>query len=241
MGLRARAGYVNPMSIVGLPLTEILINGAYVIFLVAIIVKDILWLRIIMTVASFCFVGYAFLMESRSMQAWNVLFTAINLFQILRILRERRPVVLSPELKEIYSDCFRNMNRREFLTFWNFGMERDVTDVLLCRQGQVPAELYYVLEGELEVLLDGRSVGRLGRLNLVGEMSVLTRRAASADVRTLGKARIKAWPRTALDDLAALQPGFYEKIRVSMGEDLAQKLARQAAAGAVPATSRRAP
>ncbi len=229
MGLRARAGYVNPMSILGLPLTEILINGAYVIFLVAIIVKDILWLRIIMTIASFCFVGYAFLVESRSMQAWNVLFTAINVFQIVRILRERRPVVLSPELKEIYADCFRNMNRRDFLNFWHFGAERELTDSLLCRQGEAPGELYYLLDGEAEILVDGRSVGRLGRLNLVGEMSILTRRDASADVRTVGRARVRAWSRQALEDLAALRPGFREMIRVSMGQDLAQKLARRAA------------
>ena len=82
-------------------LEDFFINLAYIIFLVALVVRDVLWLRVIMTIASFSFVAYALLVGSASMIAWNVLFTGINIFQIILILRERRPVELSPDLEKV--------------------------------------------------------------------------------------------------------------------------------------------
>ena len=100
---------------------QILINTAYLIFLFALVVRDVLWLRIIMTIASFCWIAYAFKVDSLSMQIWNIVFTVINIYQVMVIIKERRPISLSAQQEEIYQDCFSVMSKRDFLRFWSLG------------------------------------------------------------------------------------------------------------------------
>jgi CRP/FNR family transcriptional regulator, cyclic AMP receptor protein len=53
---------------------------------------------------------------------------------------------------------------------------------VLLRQGQAVEHLFLVIEGELEVLRDGTSVGRLAPGDVVGEIALLRQRGSAAAV-----------------------------------------------------------
>ena len=63
--------------------------------------RDVLQLRIMMTIATLCFIAFAFLIDNTSMKLWNLVFVGINLYQLARIIYERRPISLSSDLEEV--------------------------------------------------------------------------------------------------------------------------------------------
>lgn len=200
----------------------ILVHTAYTIFFIALIVKDVLWLRTIITIAGLCWLTFGHVTNDLGIVIWNIVFTGINIYQIIGIIRERRPVELAPDLLEIYSDCFSNMKKRDFLNFWNFGREIQLENEMVCVQGEVPAELLYLKEGRAAVIRDQTPVTELKRLNFIAEMSFVTKKPASADVITTGI--VMAWSREKLADLEKVNPKLITSLRVALGQDLSQKL-----------------
>jgi hypothetical protein len=79
---------------------------------------------------------------------------------------------------------------------------------LLAEQGQPGDTLFLVLDGMLEVLVDGRRLGELGPGAVVGERAILENSPRTATLRALTAVRVAEAPadnvdRTALAELAA--------------------------------------
>ena len=76
--------------------TDYLVHFSNILLLVAYSVRDMLWLRWFAVAAALTNIPY-FLVQDYVLWPpvlWASVFTAINLYQIARIYRERRPVVL---------------------------------------------------------------------------------------------------------------------------------------------------
>lgn len=204
------------------PSTELLLNAAYLVFLGSLVVRDVLWLRVIMSSASVLAISYAFLIDNPSMLAWNAIFLSINVYHIVRIMIDRRPISLSADLEEIYRSCFANMSQRDFLNFWNFGQELDLEGGKVCTEGEQPSKLFYVTAGEAEVTQAGKPIATRQRLNFIAELSFFTGQPASADVTINGK--VVAWTREKLDDLRKIKPDLIKALRESIGRGVCQKL-----------------
>jgi hypothetical protein len=194
----------------------------YSIFLLALLVRDVLWLRIILTVASLCFVAFAWVIGAVGMQLWNVAFTTINIVHVLIILRERSHLHLTADLRLAYNDCFWHMTRREFVRLWTAGRPLRLDETKVCVQGVAPTELVYLLDGVARVERDGRHVVTLGKFNFIGEMSFLTESAASATVIVSGRAH--GWTREQIAQLQQRSPILVDKLKISIGVDMSQKL-----------------
>ena len=93
---------------------ELLIHAANVLYLFAFMVRDILWLRVLTVVAASCLIPYFCFRPEPLMAAiyWNLAFTALNIFWIVRLLLERRPVKLSAEEQRL---CEREVLGHEVL------------------------------------------------------------------------------------------------------------------------------
>src|SRR5215472_7448146 len=91
---------------------NLLVHFSNVLMLLSYSVRDILWLRWFAVAAALTNIPY-FLLQP---VIWALVFTAINLFQILHIYLERRPVVLSPEERKLYEMGFGSLRPREFLS-----------------------------------------------------------------------------------------------------------------------------
>lgn len=74
------------------PATDLLIHAANAIYLLSYVIRDILWLRLLTVLAALCLVGY-FALRPEPLAAvivWNLIFIALNLAWVLRLMAERR-------------------------------------------------------------------------------------------------------------------------------------------------------
>ena len=84
------------------------ITSANLLYLASYSVRDILWLRALTIVAAGLLIPYYYLQPAPLWIAigWNLLFTAINLYWITRLLLQRRPVQLSSDEQQFRQLCF---------------------------------------------------------------------------------------------------------------------------------------
>jgi hypothetical protein len=96
---------------------EFLIHSANVLYLFAFMVRDILWLRILTVVAAACLIPYFYFRLEPLMTSiyWNLVFTALNIYWIGRLLLERLPVKLSADEQRLCELVFRTMTPREMI------------------------------------------------------------------------------------------------------------------------------
>jgi uncharacterized membrane protein len=83
-----------------------LVHIGYALMLVALLARDILWLRGLLVCAQSTLAAYAWSIGAAGMTGWNVLFVVINTAWVIRILRERRAVELPPELRALHDRHF---------------------------------------------------------------------------------------------------------------------------------------
>lgn len=202
----------------------VLVNVGYGLMLVALITRDILWLRLILIVAQSLLGCYGVSIGSREIAWWNFLFVAINTVRAAGLLAERRPLHLPRELETIYRDVFLNMSRREFLYLWEMGNPRSVDGAQLVREGEPQRDLWLMVDGEAVVRKGGAEIARLRRGQFVAEMSFLSGEPASADVVADGPVRCLVWPQDKLRALRQLNPHLLIKLQHVLGRDLTGKI-----------------
>ncbi len=123
------------------------------------------------------------------------------------------------------------------------GTEREVHrgDAVIT-EGVQPSELYIVLEGLVEARLNalgGHVLGRLGQGELLGEVSWLEERPASATVLVVEDALLLAIPRAALAKLLESDAGLATRLHRALGRLVARRLrARSDELGVRTAASR---
>ena len=205
-------------------MSSVLVNLGYVLMLCGFLVRDILWLRSLLILAQTCLALYGFSIERMPMVYWNGLFVLINSAWVTRILYERRPLKIPAALQDIYSPQFAAFTPQEFLHLWSLGRPVTAPDGWLIREGQQPADLILVLDGQAIAERGGEPLGTLARGRFVADMSFLTGHPASADVRAGPGLRAHAWPQAALRAWKSERPVLYMKLQGVLGADLAEKI-----------------
>ena len=95
---------------------DYLVHFSNVLMLASYSVRDILWLRWFAVAAALTNIPY-FLLQPTTLWATDYLgagVQTINLYQILRIYLERRPVILSEDEQKLYNMGFSSLRPREF-------------------------------------------------------------------------------------------------------------------------------
>ena len=212
-----------------------LVHFGYLLQLFALLARDVLWLRGILVAAQSVLASYAYLRGPEFMPYvwWNVLFVLINLYWVVRLLRERAAVELPEELVPTYEKHFAAMTPPEFLRLWREGSKGSLNDAQLVREGAMPEALYFLLSGEVAIRRDGRELARLGAGSFVAEMSLLTGERTTADAFALGTVEYLAWPAATLARLRTRNPMLWSKVQSVLGHDLVEKIRRAQDVGGV--------
>ena len=204
---------------------EIIIHLAYLITFIALSIRDVLFLRIVLSVACCLQVVYQYGFNNNpDIAFWNASFLAINLFQVVKIIKERSPVKIPDDIVDIYRTKFSDMTHREFLYFWSLGKQKDVTDVSLINEGEYQKSLFLILSGSAAVSRDSRVIATLHRPEFVGEISFITREPASANVDAKSRLYYIEWDQEELRRLKIKNSQFWTKLNQCLGEDLAKKI-----------------
>lgn len=194
------------------------------LYLIALLFRDVFWLRVITLLATSLYFLYASQIGLLSMQIWQIIFIAVNGYHIVYLLRQRIPIELPKSLQNIYEASFSDMTPREFLLFWNFGDDVEYQDTHLVEQGGLVESLWLVTLGEVEIKKANQTLASLSQGQFLGEMSFLKETTASADAYAKGSVAARIWSQQKLRDFCALNPDQKHKLYRILARDLSEKI-----------------
>lgn len=206
---------------------EIWFHAANVLYVVSYLVTDILWLRALAVLGGFSSLTWTLTAPAPSVTfiGWTLVYNTINLVQIARLWRERRPVRLTAEEQMLYAAAFRALTPREFQRLLAAGRwhEAPAKEVLIA-QDACPCRMLVLVSGSAAVKVDGREVAMLRAGQFAGEMSFLTGERTTAAVEVLEPVRFVSWATEDLERLLVRQPPLRTALQLILGRDLTSKV-----------------
>jgi cyclic nucleotide-binding protein len=205
---------------------------ASVLTMLAYLLKDILWLRLLTIFSCFAGIAFNYFVPATPLWTviyWNVLFAIINIVQIAIIIKERAGVNFSEEEQELHETLFKNFAPFEFMKLMRIGkwLEAKPGEVLAVEQQTLDAVML-IYNGMAQVEKEGKEVAQLKDGNFVGEVSFITEGVATATVRALTPTRYIAWPKAAIKALLNRNPSMRFAMQSMLSTDLSKKLVRRA-------------
>ena len=207
----------------------IIINIGYGFAFIALAIKEVLWLRIILTISFILrfFSSYTF-SGNFNVASWNFLFIAVNIFMIIRILDERRSRFIPHEIKDIKNTIFKNLTSKEFLYLWSLGKIKSSEKGLIVDEGIKQNKLMFILSGKALVKSNGKLLALLERGQFVAEMSLLTNEPTSAQVYVDDENDEKViyieWSNSTLKRIENTNNPFWKKLHYILSSDITKKL-----------------
>lgn len=205
---------------------------ASVLTMVAYLLKDILWLRLLTILSCFAGMAFNYFVPATPLWTviyWNILFAIINIVQIAIIIKERAGVHFSEEEKELHETLFKNFAPFEFMKLMRVGQWRDAQPGEVLAVDQKPLDaVMLIYNGLAGVEKDGKEVAKLKDGNFIGEVSFITEGVATATVRALIRTRYIAWPKAAVKALLNRNPSMRFAMQAMLSTDLSKKLMRRA-------------
>ena len=200
---------------------------ANVLYLVSYMLHDILWLRVLTVMAALLLIPYYYLQPSPLWVPieWNALFIAINVFWILRLALERRPVHLTSEERRLRELSFPSLTPREALKLFTTGIwETLEPGMSLVEHDRARSRFSVILTGTADVLLHGVKVDELSEGQFVGEIDTQADEAIDIDVLLTTRARVMCWDRVQLRDFLKKRPDVSLALERSVGLQLRERL-----------------
>jgi len=196
----------------------------YLFTFLALSVKDMLRLRFILAVAQILLGIYQFLVLRFDVVIWNIIFTIVNIYHIIRIVNERKIVFVPDEIKDIYNTIFNDFTTKEFMNFWALGEYKKSNNSLLVKEGEKQKHLYLILKGNATVKRNKNIINTLKRGKFIAEMSLITNEPASANIYSDNNMEYIAWDQCELNHFQTLNQNLWIKIHNILSKDLVDKI-----------------
>ena len=156
---------------------------------------------------------------------WDVVFILINLYQIYRLVAERRMLARVHDLHLLKQGVFGGLDDGQLARLIPAGKWKNYeAGAVLAREGTQAGELALICEGEAEVDVQGQSVARIAGGSFVGEMAFATGHPASATVIASRPLRAFVFSMDKLREAAAADESVAAALHTVVGRDLAAKL-----------------
>lgn len=203
---------------------------ANVIYCVAYLVRDILWLRVLTIIGALCTFPYFIFQHEILYSAlfWQSAFAIINIINIIYLLWDRKPIKMTAEQHRLHSIVFRDFSSRNVVRLMELAEWREgEPGQLLIEEDRRIDKLYLVYSGLLVVSSNGKFIQHLRDGEFVGELSYILRQKTSATVEIAEQTRYLAWDRQALTSFieknAAVEPLFKNLLNYDIATKLSQK------------------
>jgi hypothetical protein len=156
--------------------------------------------------------------------SWSILILLTNAVMLVIIVRDQRTTGFTDDELKLYR-CLDGISPADFRRIVRVGRwtraERTVT---LTTTGQALDQLYYVLEGVLEVDKNGRHIDCKVPV-FIGELAYLRNAPATANVRVLPGSLFISWSYVDLTRAQMKHESLRSAIAAMLNSDLADKLA----------------
>tara|TARA_B110001454_G_scaffold180097_1_gene173591 strand:+ start:714 stop:1361 length:648 start_codon:yes stop_codon:yes gene_type:complete len=207
---------------------SLLLNIGFLFNLIALAFREILWIRILLTLGYFLrFITQSYIEQNMNSSFWMIVFVIINLYQIIRIINERRKRYIEPKIFDIYESVFNSLTSFEFLTFWKMGIIKNVENgTTIIEKDKKLNSILLLINGKVNVKANGRTIAYLPRGSFIGEISYITKEGASADVIADEDVTYIEWTDKELKKNQLSNKIFWTKIQNILLNDLINKLKR---------------
>ncbi|MFY9720156.1 MAG: hypothetical protein WAK16_10975 [Candidatus Cybelea sp.] len=195
------------------------ITAANVLYLISYSVRDILWLRILTVVAALLLIPYYEMQPKPLTDAirWNVVFTAINVYWIVRLGIERRPVHFTPDEARLKAISFPSLTAQEAKKLFAMGRWDNVAPGLsLVQRDKETQRFSVILRGSADVVHGGTKISELGQGQFVGTIDVRADELA-VDVLVRREVRAMCWARDILQSFLSKRPDVDLALERSVG------------------------
>ena len=209
---------------------DALVNVANVVYLFSYSVRDILYLRILTVFGAGLLLPYYYLQIEPlyAPMAWNVVFISINIYWIIRLILERRPVQFSDEERRLYELALRNMSERDAFKLFRLGRWTSAqAGTCPLTQGAPVEALSLISRGRVAVEMNGKLVDTIGEGCFLGAHAFLSGEKdfkAPVTVRAIEPIRIFVWPQAELKAQFAKNPHLQIDLEASLGLEIAHYL-----------------
>lgn len=206
---------------------SILYHVAEVLYCLAFVLRDVLWLRLVALAAVLVQLPYFWWRPDPLWEPilWSAAFMAANCVGLGLLIRDRRPVALSEDEERLHNLVFRSFLPRELrkvlgIAEWRVGERGE----RVIEQGAKIEGLMVMFDGLAHVAVDGEVVSHLRDGQFMGEMSYVRQQDTSADVAFAEPSRYVYWPRDKLRALLAKHRSLERGFEALLGRDMADKL-----------------
>ncbi len=209
---------------------DYLIHTANILYIFSYLVRDILWLRILIVIAIGFVIPFYYFQPVPLMAPvyWNLVFMAINIVQIVILLIERRPVKLSDNEEKLYQQVFRRLKPREVYKLFSLAKwEKVKAGETLVQQDSILDSLMLINKGSASVHVDQKQIARIGEGHFMGEMSYITGEKTSASVVVDNDMEYVYWETGTLEPFLDKNKDLRTAFNAIIGVDLAGKLSRR--------------
>ena len=206
---------------------DYLIHIANILYLLSYSMRDILWLRILTVFAASCMMPYFYFQPEPLYPPifWNLLFIALNLFWIARLLLERRPVKLTEDEQRLCQIAFHTLTPREMKKILDLASwEKAEKGECFVTRGTALDRLILIHSGKADVVLESVKVDELQAGQFIGELGYFTDEVAAANVVANEATRYVAWPKHRLKLYLEKNADLRAAFQVILGSVLAKRL-----------------
>lgn len=200
---------------------------SYILIALSYWLTEIFWLRVVAVVGLSLEIVY-FLMSGGDLRTgigWDVVFIAINLYHLYRLMQDRLSLRLPEKDRELLRKVLTGLDDAKIARLLGAGALCDLpVGTMLAEENQALDKLYFLCAGRVAVTIGGRAISQLEEGNFVGEVAFLTERPATATVVAETPVRALAFDRDTLKQFFKNETEVAGLIYQLIGRELAHKI-----------------
>jgi CRP-like cAMP-binding protein len=200
---------------------------AYAIIAVSYLLTNIFWLRVA-AVVGIAFEMVYFVVSGSPVwtsMVWDTVFILINLVQVVRLLRDRLSLRLTPDQRAFIAPIVGDLDKAQIAQLLRTGAWRSLEPgTRLTVEGEPVEDLTFICEGRTEVRVRGQTVAHVTGGSFIGDVSFTTGEPATATVVTDQVSRVLAFDQARLKALCHKDGQIASALYRRIGGDLAGKM-----------------
>jgi CRP-like cAMP-binding protein len=200
---------------------------SYLLIAISYWLTDIFWLRVVAVVGLSLEILYFWHSggDLRTGMGWDLIFIAINLYQLYRLVKDRLSLRLPEADRDLLRSVFTGLDDPQIARLLIAGEFCDFAGgTTLAAENEALDRIFFVCSGRARVMIGGREVSLLEKGSFVGEVAFLTDKPATATVIAEGDMRALAFDRTELRRFFDKETEVAGLIYQLLGRELANKI-----------------
>jgi hypothetical protein len=204
------------------------VHIANVGYLASYLVRDIFILRILTVVAGLLLLPFYFFQGADPLWTpiiWSFVFTAVNVYQLIALFIERRPVVLADEDYKTYKMSFANFTVKQFAKMLKISKrEAPEAGSRVLQENTPTGRVMVVIDGEASIEKNGTTGEKLVKGSFIGEIAYITLKPPRYCVNAEENLKLIYWDKESLEKLMKSDPELRACWQSLLSSKLAERL-----------------